>query len=118
MPAYYCAEVMTFLDESSEIGAGKMMMVSDLRTSHAREERFGVVCVDVAVDAVRFLMIDPVHREPAVKLVPCAGFIGINLGAPGDPGSDKVKRRDLGSEHAGQRLAVALSDHDHDFTLA
>jgi hypothetical protein len=62
-------------------------------------------------------MVDAVHREPAMKLVPCATFIRINLSAPSDPGANEVERRDLGSEHAGEPLAVALANHDHDLTL-
>jgi hypothetical protein len=51
--------------------------------------------VDVAVEAVRFLMVDPVHREPAMKLVPCPRFVGIDRSAAGDPGTNEIQRRDF-----------------------
>src|SRR5271167_4250224 len=94
------------------------MMMTDLRPTHAREERFGVVRVDPAFQAVGFLMVDPVHREAAVKLVPGASLVGIDLSAPGDSGADEIERRDLGSEYARQSLAVALANHDHRPTFA
>ena len=90
----------------------------DLRPAHAGEERLSVVGVDAIAEAIGFLMVDPVHREAAVKLVPCARFVGINLGALGNPGANEIERRDLGSEHAGEGLAVALADHDHDLSFA
>lgn len=42
--------------------------------AHTAEERFGVIRVDTASQAVGLLMIDPVHREPAVKLIPWPRF--------------------------------------------
>jgi len=63
----------SFLSEAYQIWASEMMMMADLAPAHAAEERFGVVAVDALAQAVRLLMVDPVHREPAVKLVPRAG---------------------------------------------
>ena len=63
--------------------------MADLRPPHAREKRLGVVRVDPAFQAVGFLVVDPMHREPAMKLVPCAGLVRIDRRAPGDPGADK-----------------------------
>jgi hypothetical protein len=37
----------------------------------------------------------PVHRKPAMKLVPRPGFVGIDRSAPGDPGADEIKRSDF-----------------------
>src|SRR5438477_6875079 len=95
-----------------------MMMVADLGAAHAAEKRFGVVAMDATAEAVCLLMVDPVQREPRMKFVPCARFVGIDLSTLGDASADKVERRDLGSEHAGERLAVALADHHHDLALA
>src|ERR1700720_686913 len=95
-----------------------MVMVADLGSAHAAEKRFGVVAVDAVAETVRLLMVDPVHREPAVQLVPGAGFVGVNLGALGDPGANEIERRELGSKHAWERLAIALADHHHDLALA
>ena len=107
-----------FLGEAYQIGAGKMMVVADLGPAHAAEKRFGVVAVDAFAEAVRLLMIYAVHREATVQSVPRAAFVGINLGALGDPRADEIKRRDFRGEHAGERLAVPLADHHHDLALA
>jgi hypothetical protein len=37
----------------------------------------------------------PVHRKPAMKLVPRPGFVSIDRSAPGDPGADETKRSDF-----------------------
>src|SRR6266550_3608544 len=94
------------------------MVMADFSPTHPGEERFGVVRVDIAVEAVGFLMVDSVHREPAMKIVPCHAFIGINRGSARDPGADEVERGALGSEHARECLAIALADHDHGLALA
>ncbi len=52
-----------------------------------------VVRVNIAVEAIGFLMVDSVHREPAMKIVPCHAFIGINRGSSSDPGADEIQRR-------------------------
>ena len=74
--------------------------------------------MDAVPETVGFLMVDAVHREPAVQSVPRTAFVGINLGSLGDPGADEIERRNLGSEDAGKRLAVPLANHDHDLALA
>jgi len=73
--------------------------------------------VDALAETVGFLVVDAVHREAAVQSVPCAAFVGINLGTPGDPGTNEIERGNFGGEHAGERLAIALADHDHDLAL-
>ena len=81
-----------------------MVMVADFRAAHAAEKALGVVAVDAVAETVRLLMVDPVHREAGMEIVPRAAFVGINLGALGDPGANEVERRDFGGEHAGERL--------------
>jgi hypothetical protein len=90
-----------------------MVIVADFGAAHAAEKRFGVVAMDAVAETVRCLMVDPMHREAAVQSVPCTAFVGINLGALGDPGANEVERGDFRGEHARERLAVALADHDH-----
>jgi hypothetical protein len=68
--------------------------------------------------AAGFLVIDAVHREAAMQLVPRTAFVSISLSALGDPGADEVERGDFGGEHARERLAVALADHHDDLALA
>ena len=83
------------LREAGEIRAGQMMMMANLCPAHAAEKRLGVVRVDIAVEAIGFLVINPVHCEPTVQLVPRAGFVRIDRGASGDPGADEIEGRDL-----------------------
>jgi hypothetical protein len=47
-----------------------MMMMADFAAPHAREERFGVVRIDLARQVICFLMVDPVQRVSGVQLVP------------------------------------------------
>jgi hypothetical protein len=65
-----------------------MMMVADLGPAHPAEKALGIVAMDAVAETVCLLMVDPVHREATVQLVPCIGFVGINLGAF----SDRVPR--------------------------
>ena len=90
----------------------------DVEIRETTKKALGVVAVDTVSETVCLLMVDPVHREAAMQLVPRATFVSINLGALGDPGADEIERRDFGGEHARERLAVALADHDHDLALA
>jgi hypothetical protein len=92
------------LREPGEVRAGEVVMMADLGAAHAGEERLGVVRVDPAFQAVGFLVVDPVHREAAMKLVPCAGFVGVDFGTPVDPSTDEIERSDFGSKHAGSVL--------------
>jgi hypothetical protein len=56
-----------FLREADQIGAGDVVVVPDLGPAHAREERLGVVRVNLLFrDAVGFLVVYPVQREPGV----------------------------------------------------
>ena len=42
------------------------LLENDLGAAHSREKRLGVVRVDLARQAVGFLMVDPMQREPGV----------------------------------------------------
>ena len=75
LQAAYAPRARAFLSEPRELRTTDMVVMPDRSAAHAREERLGVVRVDVTIQAVGFLMVDSVHREPAVKLVPCAGFV-------------------------------------------
>ena len=54
------------LGEADQVGAGDMMVVADFATAHPAEEGLGVVRVDLARQAVGFLMIDPVQCVPGM----------------------------------------------------
>jgi len=60
-----------------------MVVMSDLGAPHTAEEFFGPIRAS-AVQAVRLLMVDPLHLVAAVKIVPGAGFIGVHDGSFSD----------------------------------
>ena len=60
----------------------------------------------------------PLHLEARVQIVPGRRFVGVQHGALGDAVPDPGQRGALGLEHARQRLAAALADHDDDLALA
>jgi hypothetical protein len=64
----------SLLRETDEIRTREVMMVPDLGAAHAAKKRFGIVAVDAVAETVSLLVIDPVQREPSMKLVPCARF--------------------------------------------
>ena len=45
-------------------------------------------------------MVDPVQRVAGVQRVPCAGFIGIQLGSARNLAADEGQRLGLATEHA------------------
>jgi hypothetical protein len=57
-----------------------MMVMADLAPPHPAEKFLRPIRAGT-VQAVRILMIDALHFEAAVKIVPCAGFIGMDDGA-------------------------------------
>jgi hypothetical protein len=78
-----------------------------LRAAHAAEKALGIVAMDAIAEAVRFLMVDPVHREPAMQLVPRASFVSVNFSALGDPSANEEGRSTLGAR-LSQRAGAAL----------
>ena len=71
-----------------------------------------------AVDAIAVLMVDPLHGEPGVQLVPGRALVGVNQGALVDPLSDRRHGGLLRRAHLRQRPAVALAHHHDNLTFA
>jgi hypothetical protein len=65
-----------------------MVMVANLTTAHAAEKFLRPIGA-ATVEAVSLLMIDPLHFELAVQIVPHAGFVGMNDGAFRDAALDE-----------------------------
>src|SRR5207302_766801 len=108
------------LGESDQIGAGNVMVMADLAAAHPAKEALRVVRVRLrlVLQAVGFLMIDPVQGEPGVKLVPPGALIGVQRRLRRDLRADEVERIGFGPEHAGERSAAALADDDDDLASA
>lgn len=71
-----------------------MVMVLDLAATHAAEKFLRPIRTSV-VEAVGFLMVDTLHLVSGMKLVPCAGLVGVDDGALGDASLYEVKGRAL-----------------------
>jgi hypothetical protein len=67
-----------FLRKTYQVGAGDMMMVTDLRAPHPAEKAFGVVGINLLFrDAVGFLMVDPVQLVTGMQVIPRSGLVRI-----------------------------------------
>jgi hypothetical protein len=98
------------------------MMVTNLGTAHAAEKRLGVVAMDAVAEAVRLLVVDAVHREPTMQLVPrtsstsrmtrARGRGRALAGRPADPVCEKFPDPFRGSNRAscGKHEGVGLDE--------
>lgn len=102
---------------SSEVGAGDVMVRTDLGPTEAREERLGLVRAGV-VSAVRLLMVDALGQVALVKHVPTGGLVSMDGAALGDPLADRLNRSRLALEDEGKSDPAAFAHDDHDPTLA
>jgi hypothetical protein len=86
------------------------MMMAYLRAPQAAEEALGLVRLNAIAEAAGFLVVDPVHRGPAMKLAtrPASSALTVVPAAC----------RDFGGKHAGKGLAVPFADHNDDLELA
>jgi hypothetical protein len=65
-----------------------MVMVPNLGTAHAAEKFLCPIGAS-AVERIGVLMVDPLHFEAAVKIVPSAGFVACNVTPLGEAGLDE-----------------------------
>ena len=65
------------LREPDEVRTGDVVVVPDLSPAHAAEIAFRVVRIDLARQAIGFLMIDPMQRVAGMQGIPRASFVGI-----------------------------------------
>jgi hypothetical protein len=63
-------------------------------------------------------MIDALHFEASLQIVPAIRFVGINDRAEFDTGFNPSLCRAFRSEHGGNRAAIALPNDDNGFALA
>ena len=62
-------------------------------------------------------MVDPLHREPGVQLVPGRALVGMQHGALGDPLADRRHGGRFGRGHLHQRATLALAHDDDDLAF-
>src|SRR5947208_3181134 len=94
-----------------------MVMVADLGTAHTAEKFLCPIRAS-AVEAVSLFVIDTLHFEAAMKLIPVSRFVGADDSALRNPSLDERESMFLGTEHGRQGVAAALANHDHGLTLA
>jgi len=75
---------------TDEIRPSDVAMMSELAAAQARKVGLGAIGAG-AVDTVTHLVIDPLHGEAGVQLVPSGALIRMNSGAAGDPLSDRLQ---------------------------
>src|SRR5580704_17103797 len=97
-----------------------MVVMPDFSAAHAAEKTLGVVCVRLSIipQAVGFLMVDAMQRVAGMERVPASRLIGIQRSFRRDTLANEGERIGFIAEHAGQRLAAALTDHNHNLALA
>ena len=68
-----------FLRKPDQIRACNMVMVANLATAHAGEEAFRVVRVRLGavLEAIGFLVVDPVKRVASMKGIPGRSSVGV-----------------------------------------
>jgi hypothetical protein len=64
-------------------------MMADLGPAQAGEEPFRAVRVDARPVAVERLMVDPLHGEPGLQVIPSGGFVGLDLASLGNASRDE-----------------------------
>jgi hypothetical protein len=67
---------------AEQIWSGDVVMMPDLGAAHAAEQVLGPIGAS-AVQAVRLLMINALHFEAAVEIVPGTRLIGVHNGSLG-----------------------------------
>jgi len=72
-----------FLGIHSEVSPRDMAMMPDRGAAHAIEKLLGSICASATL-GIGVLMIDPLHWECGLQIVPRARFVSHNLGSLGD----------------------------------
>ena len=94
-----------------------MVVVADFAPTHAAEKFLCPVRAS-AIEAVGLLMVDPLHFVMAVQRIPVAGLVGVDDSALGDARLNELERLPFRAEDGGERVTVALADHDDRLALA
>ena len=96
---------------------GDVIMVPSLGAAKTAEILLGHVGAS-AIEAVGAAMVDPLHLEVGVKVIPRGRGVGMEHGALGDASLDEAERRALRLEDGRDAVAVALADDDDGLPLA
>ena len=83
-------------------------MDADFGAAQAEEIFFSFVGAGT-VKAVRLLMVDALHLETFMEVIPSMGFVGTNGRGLGDVAADECSGAALAAEHCRDRIAAALA---------
>jgi hypothetical protein len=91
--------------------------MADLGPAHAAK-KFLCPIGACAVQAVGLFVVDALHFEAGVKIVPGRRLVGVHDPSLGEARADEIERLPFRAEHGRERIAVALADDDHGLALA
>jgi hypothetical protein len=84
-----------------------MVVMAEFTSAQPGEIGFRAVGAG-AVHAVALLMVDPLHGEAGVQLVPGGALVGMNRGALGNPMADCRRGGPFSREHVREQLIALL----------
>lgn len=105
-----------FLCVADEVRSGDMVMMPELATTQAGEERFRGIGTGT-VHAIAVLVVDAPHREIGMQPVPRGTFISMDRGAIADPLTGGRQRISFGPENPRQRAATSFAHRDDHFAI-
>jgi hypothetical protein len=94
-----------------KMGPRDMVMLADLRLPQPGEIALRLVCAG-AIRAIGLTMIDPLHLEACMKIIPSPGLVGMDDAPSGDAAADDRHGLGLMLHDGCHGLAAALA-HDH-----
>ena len=110
----FAAHVFTpshFTGILAEMGPGDVMMLPDLRAPQPGEIALRVVCAG-AIRAIRLAMIDSLHLEARMKIIPSPCLVGMDDAPSGDAPTNDWHGLGL-MLHDGCHGRAATLTHDH-----
>src|SRR3984957_10511624 len=90
-----------------------MVVNANLGTAQAAEIFLGLIGAS-AVQRISLLVVDPLHFETLMQVIPSAAFVGVHNRALSDASADESRGLAFGIENGRNRIAAALRhDNDH-----
>ena len=88
------------LSVAEQIGSGDVVVMADFATAQPAEIAFGAIRA-CTVQAVGFLMVDALHFEAGVKVIPSVRLVGMDDCSFGNAGWNEGDCQSFGVKHAG-----------------
>jgi hypothetical protein len=98
---------MTTPAQAEQIGTGDVVVYADLRPAQAAEILLSLIGAGT-IKAVGFLMVDPLHLETLMQVVPRRSLIRIHYRPLGNPSADEDSGLAFRIEYGWERVAAAF----------